>query len=194
MDFFLTFNESYFKLIKLLFIKNIMRTFKRAKTLADIPKELNISLPSFSIENSDDVKSLLSDLSSTHSEKIQIIFENNLNDEENLDNFIEDEIVKKRDARKKFPEEMKVLSQNFMDELMKDYESKKNSKAEKEDNDTKLGTYINAYTKTPTASAGFNESTIRLKNDLKGDATYLNPDNYTVTNENDRNDTERSKH
>jgi hypothetical protein len=54
------------------------------------------------------------------------------------------------------------------------------------DNDTKLDS-VNL--RTPTVSIGFNESALKLKNDLKGDATDLNPDNYTVT---DKNDTERS--
>ena len=169
-----------------------MRKWERKKTLADVPVELDKSLPSFSFEDSNDVKSLLSNISSTHSEKIPIVFENNLDDEEYLDNFIEDEFAKKREARKQFPEQVKKMSEKFMEELMIHYESKKNSNAGKEDNDTKLGTFLNPLTKTPTASAGFNESTLRLKNDLKGDPINVNPDNYTVTNENEKNDTERS--
>ena len=159
-----------------------MRTFKRAKTLADLPQELDISLPSFSIDNSNEVKSLLSDLSSTHSEKIPIIFEDNLNDDELMNEFYSNIFEKKRNERILLDENIKFMSEDFLEDIMKDV-SKKNSF---NDNDTKLES-VNV--RTPTISIGFNESTLKLKNDLKGDATDLNPNNYTVT---DKNDTERS--
>ena len=159
-----------------------MRTFKRAKTLADLPQELDISIPSFSIDNSNEVKSLLSDLSSTHSEKIPIIFEDNLNDDELMNEFYSNIFEKKRNERILLDENIKFMSEDFLEDIMKDV-SKKNSF---NDNDTKLES---ANVRTPTISIGFNESTLKLKNDLKGDATDLNPDNYTVT---DKNDTERS--
>lgn len=159
-----------------------MRTFKRAKTLADLPQELDISLPSFSIDNSNEVKSLLSDLSSTHSEKIKIIFENNLDDEELMNDFYSNVFETKRNERIIFDDNIKFMSEDFLEDVMKDV-SKKNSLM---DNDTKLDS-VNL--RTPTVSIGFNESALKLKNDLKGDATDLNPDNYTVT---DKNDTERS--
>ena len=159
-----------------------MRTFKRAKTLADLPQELDISLPSFSIDNSNEVKSLLSDLSSTHSEKIPIIFEDNLNDDELMNEFYSNIFEKKRNERILLDENIKFMSEDFLEDIMKDV-SKKNSF---NDNDTKLDS-VNL--RTPTVSIGFNESALKLKNDLKGDATDLNPDNYTVT---DKNDTERS--
>ena len=159
-----------------------MRTFKRAKTLADLPQELDISIPSFSIDNSNEVKSLLSDLSSTHSEKIKIIFENNLDDEELMNDFYSNVFETKRNERIIFDDNIKFISEDFLEDVMKDV-SKKNSF---NDNDTKLDS-VNL--RTPTVSIGFNESALKLKNDLKGDATDLNPDNYTVT---DKNDTERS--
>ena len=159
-----------------------MRTFKRAKTLADLPQELDISIPSFSIDNSNEVKSLLSDLSSTHSEKIKIIFENNLDDEELMNDFYSNIFETKRNERIIFDDNIKFMSEDFLEDVMKDV-SKKNSLM---DNDTKLDS-VNL--RTPTVSIGFNESALKLKNDLKGDATDLNPDNYTVT---DKNDTERS--
>ena len=159
-----------------------MRTFKRAKTLADLPQELDISIPSFSIDNSNEVKSLLSDLSSTHSEKIKIIFENNVNDEELMDEFYSNVFDKNRNERILLDDNIKFISEDFLEDVMKDV-SKKNSF---NDNDTKLDS-VNL--RTPTVSIGFNESALKLKNDLKGDATDLNPDNYTVT---DKNDTERS--
>jgi hypothetical protein len=159
-----------------------MRTFKRAKTLADLPQELDISIPSFSIDNSNEVKSLLSDLSSTHSEKIKIIFENNLDDEELMNDFYSNVFETKRNERIIFDDNIKFMSEDFLEDVMKDV-SKKNSLM---DNDTKLDS-VNL--RTPTVSIGFNESALKLKNDLKGDATDLNPDNYTVT---DKNDTERS--
>ena len=159
-----------------------MRTFKRARTLADLPQELDISIPSFSIDNSNEVKSLLSDLSSTHSEKIKIIFENNVNDEELMDEFYSNVFEKNRNERILLDDNIKFISEDFLEDVMKDV-SKKNSLM---DNDTKLDS-VNL--RTPTVSIGFNESALKLKNDLKGDATDLNPDNYTVT---DKNDTERS--
>ncbi len=159
-----------------------MRTFKRARTLADLPQELDISIPSFSIDNSNEVKSLLSDLSSTHSEKIKIIFENNVNDEELMDEFYSNVFDKNRNERILLDDNIKFISEDFLEDVMKDV-SKKNSF---NDNDTKLDS-VNL--RTPTVSIGFNESALKLKNDLKGDATDLNPDNYTVT---DKNDTERS--
>ena len=159
-----------------------MRTFKRAKTLADLPQELDISIPSFSIDNSNEVKSLLSDLSSTHSEKIKIIFENNLDDEELMNDFYSNVFDKNRNERILLDDNIKFISEDFLEDVMKDV-SKKNSLM---DNDTKLDS-VNL--RTPTVSIGFNESALKLKNDLKGDATDLNPDNYTVT---DKNDTERS--
>ena len=159
-----------------------MRTFKRARTLADLPQELDISIPSFSIDNSNEVKSLLSDLSSTHSEKIKIIFENNLDDEELMNDFYSNVFETKRNERIIFDDNIKFMSEDFLEDVMKDV-SKKNSLM---DNDTKLDS-VNL--RTPTVSIGFNESALKLKNDLKGDATDLNPDNYTVT---DKNDTERS--
>ena len=159
-----------------------MRTFKRAKTLADLPQELDISIPSFSIDNSNEVKSLLSDLSSTHSEKIKIIFENNLDDEELMNDFYSNIFETKRNERIIFDDNIKFMSEDFLEDVMKDV-SKKNSLM---DNDTKLDS-VNL--RTPTVSIGFNESALKLKNDLKGDATDLNPDNYTVT---EKNDTERS--
>ena len=159
-----------------------MRTFKRARTLADLPQELDISIPSFSIDNSNEVKSLLSDLSSTHSEKIKIIFENNVNDEELMDEFYSNVFDKNRNERILLDDNIKFISEDFLEDVMKDV-SKKNSLM---DNDTKLDS-VNL--RTPTVSIGFNESALKLKNDLKGDATDLNPDNYTVT---DKNDTERS--
>ena len=159
-----------------------MRTFKRARTLADLPQELDISIPSFSIDNSNEVKSLLSDLSSTHSEKIKIIFENNLDDEELMNDFYSNVFETKRNERIIFDDNIKFISEDFLEDVMKDV-SKKNSF---NDNDTKLDS-VNL--RTPTVSIGFNESALKLKNDLKGDATDLNPDNYTVT---DKNDTERS--
>ena len=159
-----------------------MRTFKRARTLADLPQELDISIPSFSIDNSNEVTSLLSDLSSTHSEKIKIIFENNVNDEELMDEFYSNVFDKNRNERILLDDNIKFISEDFLEDVMKDV-SKKNSF---NDNDTKLDS-VNL--RTPTVSIGFNESALKLKNDLKGDATDLNPDNYTVT---DKNDTERS--
>ena len=128
----------------------------------------------FSISNSYSVKSLCSNLSSVHSEKIEVHFENEFQSEEVIDDFISDYINEKRNTRKNISDNIKNLTEDFLNDIMR--------------NCNKNNSHID-YSKTNTFTLSENNDiTLRLKKDLNGPTTIISPNNDSNENDDEEDD------
>ena len=155
------------------------------------------SFPSISLSNSDEISSLLDNLSNAHSDDIEYNFLNDLDrDGEQYTEFIKKTFDEKREKKHLIPDDIKETSSNFLKDLIKNL-NKNNGVGDKDNKTipTKYGTFNNAnIIKTPTISGGDMDAALKLKKDLKGETTIISPDNYTIDNEIDKTDEKINSH
>lgn len=150
------------------------------------------SFPSISLSNSEEISSLLDNLSNAHSDEIEYNFINDLDkDGEQYTEFIKKTFDEKREKKHIIPDDVRETSSNFLKDLIKNLnkERSNNNTGEKDNKTipTKYGTFNNAgIIKTPTISGGDMDAALKLKKDLKGETTIISPDNYTIDNEIDK--------
>jgi len=150
------------------------------------------SFPSISLSNSEEISSLLDNLSNAHSDEIEYNFINDLDNEgEQYTEFIKKTFDEKREKKHIIPDDIKETSSNFLKDLIKNLnKDRSNNNTGEKDNKTiptKYGTFNNAnLIKTPTISGGEMDAALKLKKDLKGETTIISPDNYTIDNEIDK--------
>ena len=155
------------------------------------------SFPSISLSNSEEISSLLDNLSNAHSDEIEYNFLNDLDrDGEQYTEFVKKTFDEKREKKHIIPDDIKETSSNFLKDLIKNL-NKNNGVGDKDNKTipTKYGTFNNAnFIKTPTISGGDMDAALKLKKDLKGETTIISPDNYTIDNEIDKTDEKINSH
>jgi hypothetical protein len=155
------------------------------------------SFPSISLSNSEEISSLLDNLSNAHSDEIEYNFLNDLDrDGEQYTEFVKKTFDEKREKKHLIPDDIKETSSNFLKDLIKNL-NKNNGVGDKDNKTipTKYGTFNNAnIIKTPTISGGDMDAALKLKKDLKGETTIISPDNYTIDNEIDKTDEKINSH
>ena len=150
------------------------------------------SFPSISVSNSEEISSLLDNLSNAHLDEIEYNFINDLDrDGEQYTEFIKKTFDEKREKKHIIPDDVREISSNFLKDLIKNLnKDRSNNNTGEKDNKTiptKYGTFYNAGgLKTPTISGGEMDAALKLKKDLKGETTIISPDNYTIDNEIDK--------
>ncbi len=135
-----------------------------------------LSDASFSLSNSGDINSLCENFSKKSKDNFDLVFETTLpNAEEDLNQEIDihfSEMAKKEPG---LDNNIKIISSNYYQSLVNSITGGKSQ------NQQNLDKTNNAYTKYGSISAGIDEQTLRLKNDLSGFPVMLGPDVSTIT-------------
>jgi hypothetical protein len=135
-----------------------------------------LSDASFSISNSGDIDSFCENFANKSKDDFNLVYESTLpNAEVDLNQEID---IHFSDLAKKEPgldNNIKIISSNYYKGLVNSITGGKSQ------NQQNLDKTNNAYTKYGSISAGIDEQTIRLKNDLSGVPVILGPDVSNIT-------------